>query len=216
MLGESVDQRERHLALMVTPVRRVERHVAQAVVHPAHVPLEAETQAAQVRRPAHGRPGGRFLRDGHDARKLPVGHLVETLEEIDRLQVLASAELVGNPLPGLARVVEVEHGGHGVHPQAVDVVVVEPEQAVGDEEIAHLVAAVVEDERAPVGVLALARVAVFVEVGAVELGQPVCVLGEMARHPVQDHADVRAGGTCPRNNGTRPGCRSGWSARSNS
>ena len=67
---------------------------------------------------------------------------------------------------------------------------VEPEQPVGDEEIAHLVAAVVEDERAPVGVLALARVAVFVEVRAVELGQAVRVLREMARHPVEDHADA--------------------------
>ncbi len=190
MLAERVDQRKRHLALVITPVRRIERHVAQAVVHPAHVPLQPETQAAQVRRTAHRGPARRFLRDGHDPRELPVGDLVETLEEIHRLQVLASAELVGHPLARLARVIEIEHGGHGIHAQAVDVVVVQPEQAVGGEEIAHLVAAVVEDERAPVGVLTLARVAVFVEVRAVEIRQAVGVLREMARHPVEDHADA--------------------------
>ena len=115
---------------------------------------------------------------------------MKLLEEEHGLQVFASAEFVGNPLARLARVVEVEHGGDGVHAQAVDVIVVEPEEAVGDEEIAHLVAAVVEDERAPVRVLTLARVTVFVEVGAVEIREAVRVLREVARHPVEDHADA--------------------------
>ena len=69
-------------------------------------------------------------------------------------------------------------------------VVVEPEQAVRGEEVAHLVAPVVEDQRAPVGVLTLARVAVLVEVRAVEVGQAVRVLGEMPGHPIDDDADA--------------------------
>ena len=56
----------------------------------------------------------------------------------------------------------------------------------------HLVAAVVEDQRAPVAVLALARIGVLVERGAVELGQAVPVLREVAGHPVEDHADAVA------------------------
>ena len=46
-----------------------------------------------------------------------------------------------------------------------------PEQRVGEQEVADLVAPVVEDERAPVGVLAAARVLVLVERGAVEARQ---------------------------------------------
>ena len=42
--------------------------------------------------------------------------------------------------------------------QSVDVVLVVPEQGVGDEVIAYFVAAVVEDLRSPVGVLALTRI----------------------------------------------------------
>ncbi len=60
-------------------------------------------------------------------------------------EVLPSAEFVGHPLAVFAAVVEVEHRGHGVDADPVDVVLVEPEQGVGDQEVADLVAAVVED-----------------------------------------------------------------------
>ena len=66
----------------------------------------------------------------------------------------------------------------------------DPVQGVGDEEVAHLVAAEVEHERAPVGVLALAGVGVLVERGAVEAGEGEVVLREVRRHPVDDHADA--------------------------
>ena len=50
VLGVGVDEREGQLAVVVLPVDRVVLHVAEAVVHPAHVPLEAEAEAAEVRR----------------------------------------------------------------------------------------------------------------------------------------------------------------------
>jgi len=61
-----------------------------------------------------------------------VGDFVHTLEEIDGLNVFAATEFIGDPLAGLARVVEVKHGGDGVHAKAVDMVLVEPEESVGD------------------------------------------------------------------------------------
>ena len=54
-------------------------------------------------------------------------------------------------------------------------VLVEPEQGVGEQEVADFVAAVVEDQRAPVGVLALARVGMLVQGRAVEQPQAVAV-----------------------------------------
>src|SRR5207247_8314760 len=67
---------------------------------------------------------------------------------------------------------------------------VEPEEGVADEKIAHLVAAKIENERAPILLFALARVHVLVEIGAIEFGQRVCVLWKMRRHPIHDHADA--------------------------
>ena len=52
---------------------------------------------------------------------------VQVLEELDGLQVLMSAVHVGQPLPRLAVVVQVEHGGHRIYPQAVHVVLLQPE-----------------------------------------------------------------------------------------
>ena len=63
-------------------------------------------------------------------------------------------------------------------------------RALREQEAAHLVAAVVEDVAAPVGVEALPRVGVLVQVRAVEVGQAVLVGREVRRHPVEDHADA--------------------------
>ena len=120
----------------------------------------------------------------------PYDRLVELAHEVDRLEVLAAAVLVGDPLAVLARVVEVQHRGDGVDPQPVDVVAVEPAHRARHQERAHLVAAVVEDRRVPVGVVALPRIGVLVQVRAVELVQAVGVGGEVRRHPVEDHADA--------------------------
>src|ERR1700690_3984853 len=98
-----------------------------------------------------------------------VRQLVEAAEEVDGLQILAPAVLVGYPLSGLARVVEIEHGGDRVHAQAVDVILLQPEQSVRNQEGPHLVAAVVEDERAPLALLALARIGVLVGGAAAEI-----------------------------------------------
>src|SRR4029079_1784947 len=52
----------------------------------------------------------------------------------------------------------------------------------------HLVPAVVEDQRAPVLMFSLARIGMFVERRAVELGEAVAIFREMAGNPVQNHA----------------------------
>ena len=192
VLGERVDQREGQLVVVVAAVDRVVLEVLERVVHPAHVPLEAEAEPAQVGRPRDARPRGRLLGRRDHARLAREQHLVELLEELDGVEVLAAAELVRHPLALLARVVEVEHRGDGVDPDAVDVVLAHPEQRVGDEEVPHLVAAEVEDQRAPVRVRAAARVGVLVERGAVEARERELVAREVRRHPVEDHAEAVA------------------------
>src|SRR2546423_12157220 len=96
---------------------------------------------------------------------------VEFAYEVDGFEVLAPAVLVRNPAPGGATVIEVEHRGDGVNTESVNVALAEPEERVCDEKISDLVASVVEDERAPVGVLAESRVCVIVECGAGETAQ---------------------------------------------
>ena len=136
------------------------------------------------------RPGRRLLGDrGRPGHPLVDGR-VHLLEELHRLEVLAAAVLVRRPLALLAGVVEVEHRGDAVDPQAVGVELLQPEQRVGVEEVAHLRPAEVEDVGAPLLVPAALRVGVLVERGAVEHRQRPLVGGEVPGHPVEDDADA--------------------------
>jgi hypothetical protein len=119
-----------------------------------------------------------------------VQQLVELLEERHGVEVLAAAELVGDPLAGLAGVVEVEHRRHRVDAQPVGVVLARPVQRARQQEVAHLVAAEVEDQRAPVGVGSAARVGVLEERRAVEARERPGVAREVRGHPVQQHPDL--------------------------
>ena len=100
--------------MVVRPMNRVFGEVHQGVVHPAHVPFEAETEAAQIGGSGHRRPRGRLLGDQHDRRVVSIDQLVGLFDEVDGLQVFPAAEPVGDPLAFLARVVQVEHGGDRV------------------------------------------------------------------------------------------------------
>ena len=64
-------------------------------------------------------------------------------------------------------------------------------QGVRDEEVLHLRAAEVEHVRAPVRLVAAARVGVLVQRLAVEACERERVAREVGRHPVEDHADAR-------------------------
>ena len=190
LLGEGIDQAEGDVVVMPASVDRVLVHVAQGVVHPAHVPLVGEAEAALVRCARHARPRGAFLGDQHGAGAAVANDAAEFLQESDRLQVLAPAVAVGHPLALAAAVVAVEHRGDGIHAQPVDVVALQPVQRAADQEAAHLGAAEIVEQRVPVGLVALARVGMLVERGAVEARQAVRVGRKMRRHPVENHADA--------------------------
>ena len=120
---------------------------------------------------------------------LAVGDLVELPQEIHRLQVLVAAVLVGQPLAGVAGIIQIEHGSDGVDAQAVQVELLQPEEGAGEQEVLHLVPSEVEDQGPPVLVFAQPRVLVLVKGRAVIAGQGEGVAGEVGRHPVEEDAD---------------------------
>ena len=64
VLRKGIKHAEGQIVMLVFSMDRVMGHVGQRVVHPTHVPLEAETQAAQVGGPGDHGPGSGFLGDG--------------------------------------------------------------------------------------------------------------------------------------------------------
>src|SRR5205814_10162514 len=65
----------------------------------------------------------------------------------------------------------------------------QPEERVRNQELAHLVAPVIEDQRAPIPMLAHARVCMLIQCSPVEVHQSVRVFRKMRRHPINDYAD---------------------------
>ncbi|RMS09593.1 hypothetical protein ALP75_201800 [Pseudomonas syringae pv. actinidiae] len=183
-LGPRVYQAETQLAVMMLAVDRVFFHVLQRIMHPAHVPLVVEAQTTLLRRFADTRPGRRFFGDDHGAWRFQRNNIVEVTEEVDGLQVLAAAKAIWHPLACLARVVAIQHRGHRIHTQTVDVVMLEPVQRRGQHETMHFGAPQVVDQRVPILMKAFLGVGVFVQRRAVELCQPVGIGREMRRHPV--------------------------------
>ena len=190
VLVERIEHAERQAVVMVFPMDRILRHVSQRVVHPAHVPLVAKSQTAEMGGARNHRPCGRFLRNRHSARIFAIDHRVERAQEIYCLQVLGAAVNIRNPLAFLAAVIPIEHGSHGIHAQAVYAEFRKPEQRVRQQIAAHLAPPEVENERVPVRVKALSQVLMFIEMRTVKPAEPMCVAREMSGGPIQNHADA--------------------------
>src|SRR6185295_8581956 len=137
----------------------------------------------------HGPVGGLFG-DGLAVRVILVDHMIQTAHKVDGLKILPAAVLVGNPLAGFAGIVEIEHGSHRVDAQSIDVKFVEPKKRVADQKTLHFMPPIIENVAFPIRMVTLAWVGMFIEMGAVEIAEPMLVAGEMRRHPIENYADA--------------------------
>src|SRR5690606_41915238 len=91
VLGKSIDEAEGELAVVVAAMDGIAAHIIEAVVHPAHVPLVAEAEAAIMNGARDARPGGRFLGDRGGPGILAEQLGVQLAQEGDRLEILVAA-----------------------------------------------------------------------------------------------------------------------------
>ena len=176
--------------MMVGAMNRVVLDVLQCVVHPTHVPFVREAEAMIRDRLGDARPCRRFLGNDDGIGAALPDHGIEMTQEADRLEIFAAAMDVRHPFTGIAAVVAIEHRGHGVDAQAVDVEMLEPMERACDQEALHLATAEIIDVGVPVLVEPFARIEMLVERAAVEAGKPVRIRREMRRHPVDQQADA--------------------------
>jgi len=170
----------------------IAREVEQRVVHPAHVPLEAKPDPSRIDRAGYAGERSGLFGDDLDVRMIRVDASVQLAEEFEGLQVLPPSMDIRDPLPRSSGVVEVEHGGHGIDPQAIDVVRRQPMLRRGGQKAPHLVTSIIEDQALPVGMKSEARIRMLEQMRPVELGQCKRILGKMRRNPVEKYADPGA------------------------
>ena len=112
------------------------------------------------------------------------------LKELYRLQIFVAAVLVRAPLSVPATVVQIEHRRDGIHAESVHMVLVHPVERVRNQEVLDLRLAVVKDLGAPVGMLSLSGIRIFIERLSVEIRKSEGIAREMRRHPVEYHTDA--------------------------
>lgn len=97
IFAPGIQQAEGHQIVVIFTIDRIVLHVVEGVVHPAHIPLEVEAQAAIVRWQGDaGKVSGLFSHT--DAAGVLLSQSsVGIAQELDGLQILVSAVAVGNP-----------------------------------------------------------------------------------------------------------------------
>ena len=187
VLVEGIHDREREQLVVARSPGEVRLAVVERIVHPAHVPLEVEAEASDLRRIGDKRPGRGLLCNHHDIRMVALDRGVRPPDELGCIEVLFRALGVEALLGGVVDTeVHIEHGAHAVHAQAICMVLVKPVEGIGDEEGPDLAFAEVELVGAPVRMLLL-----LVELVAHEVAEAMGILAEAARHPVEDDTDAR-------------------------
>ena len=115
--------------------------------------------------------------------------LIQRSQEANRVYVFFSTIAVWYPFSFPASVIEIEHCRHGIDPQTIHMIFVEPEQRVADQKTLDFVPAVVEHKSVPVRLFSLPRVAMFVEMRSVEIAETRLIFRKVGRHPIKDDAD---------------------------
>src|SRR3989304_130213 len=80
VLGKGIKKTECQVVMLVFPVDRVLGEIPQCVVHPSHIPLQAEAKASQVCGPGYTSPCCRLLSNGQHSRGGRMEDLIESLE----------------------------------------------------------------------------------------------------------------------------------------
>ena len=189
VLAVGVEHGECQLAVVVIAEIGVALHIAEEVVHPAHIPLVVKAQAPVCRLSGNHGPRCRFLGDQDSPVLSPLKDRVEMLQELHSLQVLIAAVNICHPLPIILPVVKVKHGSNRIHANSVRMILVRPEQSICNEEIRHSGTSIIVNQGSPVGMRSLPGILMLVYTGSVKSSQAVGIPRKMSRHPIKDHAD---------------------------
>ena len=189
LLTVGITHGERHLMVIIFAEIWVKLHIFQEIVHPPHIPFQTESQTAFLRLARHHWPCCGFLGDHDSTFVFPKDYGVQVLKKFNRFQVLVLTVFVRYPLPCLSSIIQIQHGGHCIHTKPVNVIFLYPKKRVGDQEVLHLIFAVIENFCPPVRMLPFSWICILICRGSVKISQSVGILRKMCRHPVQDHAD---------------------------
>ena len=163
-------------------------------VRQAHGQAVVKADAAVLDGQAHARHGAHVLRDGDGALLVAVNQVAGQHEVGHRVHIGVHGEVLRVAGEGGAQtVIVIEHAGHAVKAEAVEMILVHPELDVGEQEVQNARAAVVKALAAPGRMIALAaRMEELVHRAVKAVDALGGVLNRMGMHQIQQHGQAKA------------------------
>ena len=132
IFGIGVNHAEGNQIVVVFAVDGFVLHVREEVVHPAHVPLVMETEAAAFGGPCDARETRGFFGDENRMGGKTSHDAVQVLEKFQSVVVDVAAVLIRDPFAVFFAVVQVEHARDRIDAQTVAVEFAQPIHGVGN------------------------------------------------------------------------------------
>ena len=126
-------------------VYRIFLHIINEVVHPSHVPFIIKSKAVIFYISGNLRPGCRLLCDQKHIWVFLLENRIQMLQKFDSFQILIPAVNVGYPFSVILSIIQIEHRCHSIHTDSVRVILLCPEQSIGNQEVFHLRTSVIID-----------------------------------------------------------------------
>ena len=135
ILAVRVDHAERKLAVVVRAEERIKLHIAEKIIHPAHIPLIIKSKTVLFYRRCDLWPCRGFFRDQNRAISILLKDRVEMLKEFHCFQILMTAVHICHPFAVILAVIQIQHRSDCVHTDTVCMIDIFPEERICDQEI---------------------------------------------------------------------------------
>ena len=189
VLRKGIVEGESQLIVMPLAVDGIQLDVAENVIHPAHVPLEAKAQSAHGSGFGDHGEGSGFFRNGHGAGEVSVNDGVHLLQESNGFQVFTSTVFVGQPLSSFTAEIVIQHGGYSIHPETICMVPLQPEAGIAQQERTSFTSGKVKHAGSPLRHFTTPGIRMLVACRSIKLTEADFIPGEVGRYPVQNDTD---------------------------
>ena len=168
----------------------IQLHILCKIMHPSHVPFQAEAQTVILHTSRHLGPGRGFFSD-HQRSRVPSQHnRIEMFEKSDSFQIFISAVFIRYPFPVAFSVIQIKHRSNCVNPQTVNMKIFYPEQCVCDQEILHLIFSIIKNLCPPVGMFPFPGIRIFISRRTVKVRKAMGISWKMSRNPVKNNPNL--------------------------
>ena len=181
---------ECHLIMIEFTEIWIQFHIFQEVIHPSHVPFQAESKSVFLSISCNHRPCCRFLSDHHCSMISAENNGIQMFKEFNRFQVLVSSVFIRNPFSVFLTIVKVKHRGNRIHTKSVYMTLFNPVKSICDQEVLNLRAAIIVNLSSPVRMFSLSRICMLIYCSSVKIHQTMGIFREMCRYPVKNNADL--------------------------